>query len=85
MLLLWLAGPEQHQLPNCVCCDPCCSPAHSAKLMFEHFNPKNGQPAPLISQEVYDIIMQVCCPCRLNASLPQQQQQLSGVVSCSNN
>lgn len=28
--------------------------------MFEHVNPKNGQPAPLISQEVYDIIMQVC-------------------------
>lgn len=27
--------------------------------MFEHVNPKNGQAAPLISQEVYDIIMKV--------------------------
>jgi len=35
-------------------------PCRSARLMFEHVNPKNGQPAPLISQEVYDIIMQVC-------------------------
>jgi hypothetical protein len=31
----------------------------SAKLMFEHVNPKNGQPAPLISQEVYNLIMEV--------------------------
>jgi hypothetical protein len=27
--------------------------------MYEHVNPKNGQQAPLISTEVYDIIMNV--------------------------
>jgi hypothetical protein len=30
--------------------------------MFEHVNPKNGQAAPLISKEVYDIIMKVGTP-----------------------
>lgn len=29
----------------------------TATLMFEHVNPKNGQQAPLISKEVFDIIM----------------------------
>ncbi|KAF6263522.1 NSG5 protein [Scenedesmus sp. NREL 46B-D3] len=30
----------------------------TAKLMNEHVNPKNGDPAPLISDEVYEIIVQ---------------------------
>jgi hypothetical protein len=30
-----------------------------AKLMFEHINPKNGQQAPLISDEIYAIITEV--------------------------
>eukprot|EP00882_Tetradesmus_deserticola_P012740 GHRQ01013503.1.p1 GENE.GHRQ01013503.1~~GHRQ01013503.1.p1 ORF type:complete len:134 (-),score=32.18 GHRQ01013503.1:551-952(-) len=32
----------------------------SAKLMHEHVNPKNGDAAPLISDEVYEIIVKVC-------------------------
>jgi hypothetical protein len=28
--------------------------------MNEHVNPKNGDPAPLISDEVYKIIEEVC-------------------------
>jgi hypothetical protein len=37
--------------------------------MFEHVNPKNGQAAPLISQEVYDIIMKVGNTTSLDRSL----------------
>jgi hypothetical protein len=33
--------------------------------MFEHVNPKNDQPAPLISKEVFDIIMEVCGSLRI--------------------
>jgi hypothetical protein len=33
--------------------------AARAKLMHEHVNPKNGDPAPLISDEVYQIIQEV--------------------------
>jgi ribonucleoside-diphosphate reductase subunit M1 len=28
--------------------------------MYTHRNPKNNDPAPLIADDVYDIIMQVC-------------------------
>jgi hypothetical protein len=54
----------------------------SAKLMHEHVNPKNGDPAPLVSDEVYQIILEVgtvttgtlqpayfaCCLCSLHAA-----------------
>lgn len=28
-------------------------------MMYEHVNPKNGDPAPLIAEDVYNIIVQV--------------------------
>jgi hypothetical protein len=38
--------------------------------MYEHVNPKNDQPAPLISKEVFDIIDQVCSS---SHSTPRQE------------
>ena len=32
---------------------------HSVKIMFNHINPKNGQKAPLIADDVFAIIMEV--------------------------
>jgi hypothetical protein len=29
------------------------------KLMYNHVNPKNDQPSPLIAEDVYNIIMEV--------------------------
>lgn len=37
-------------------------PICSVKLMFGHVNPKNGQAAPLVAEDVHDIIMAVCIP-----------------------
>jgi ribonucleoside-diphosphate reductase subunit M1 len=31
----------------------------TVKLMYEHVNPKNGQPSPLVSDAVYKVIMEV--------------------------
>ena len=30
--------------------------------MFGHVNPKNGQAAPLVAEDVHNIIMAVCIP-----------------------
>jgi hypothetical protein len=61
----------------------------SAKLMHEHVNPKNGDPAPLVSDEVYQIILEVGtatwglagCHCLL-LSLPCMLLAVAGVCSC---
>lgn len=30
--------------------------------MYQHINPKNHQAAPLIAEDIYNIVMQVCEP-----------------------
>lgn len=30
------------------------------KLMFSHVNPKNGEPSPLIAEDVFEIVIKVC-------------------------
>jgi hypothetical protein len=35
----------------------------SIKLMYEHKNAKNDEPAPLIADDVYKVIMEVRTPC----------------------
>jgi ribonucleoside-diphosphate reductase alpha chain len=37
---------------------PC---ARSIKTMYNHINPKNGEPAPLVAEDVYKVIMEVRC------------------------
>ena len=32
---------------------------HSVKLMFDHVNPKNGERAPLVADEIYQIVSEV--------------------------
>lgn len=32
---------------------------HSVKLMFDHVNPKNGERAPLVAEDIYQIVSEV--------------------------
>ncbi len=34
----------------------------SVKVMFAHTNPKNGDAAPLVAEDVYNVIMEVSEP-----------------------
>ena len=38
------------------------------KIMYNHINPKNNQPAPLIAEDVYNIIRQVQTTPSLNSN-----------------
>lgn len=40
----------------------------SVKVMHEHINPKNGEPAPLIAEDIYNIVMEVSSGGRLHAA-----------------
>jgi len=53
--MLWLGQAIVSNADNLLLpASPC-----SAKLMHDHVNPKNGDKAPLVSDEVYEIIVQV--------------------------
>jgi hypothetical protein len=49
--------------------------------MVEHKNSKNGDPAPLLAQDVYDIIQQVCASLQAKSPMQQEKPPLSAELS----
>lgn len=50
-----------------------------AKVMHEHVNPKNGDPSPLVSDEVFDIIDQVSRPVMTQTARMRRLRPVSAV------
>ena len=59
---------------------PCCALAR-VKIMHGHINIKNGQKAPLVADDVYEIITQVCSGSTCENGIQTYYQMCQGIVT----